>query len=197
MTKKPSPKNKLKWNLESISIEKLQGFHKNPRLLTNKAYSDLKASLEKFGLIDKPVITHDYTIIGGHQRCKILHDEGETEVECWVPNRKLTDKEVEELNIRLNKNTGEWDFDILANQWETDELYQYGFVEKDFFSAIGADNIDAEDVEGEDFDESITDNLALIVRFKIEIPNEDAAPFQNQLDELLKKFPTAKLEKKI
>lgn len=138
----PDP-NKLQWKLESISIAKLQEFHKNPRILTKKAYSDLKNSIDKFGLIDKPIITHDFKLIGGHQRCKILQDEGEIEVECWVPNRELTEKEVEELNIRMNKNTGEWDFDVLANEWDTDDLALWGWSDKEL-------GIDAEEEKSPD-----------------------------------------------
>ena len=40
-------------------------------------------------------------------------------------------KHVEELNIRLNKNTGEWDWDILANDWEVDDLLAWGFTEEE------------------------------------------------------------------
>jgi len=52
-------------------------------------------------------------------------------VECWYPSRLLTDKEVEELNIRLNKNTGNWDFDALANGFEVPDLLEWGFDERE------------------------------------------------------------------
>jgi hypothetical protein len=41
----------------------------------------------------------------------------------------LDEKEVEELNIRLNKNVGEWDFDTLGNEFETSDLLEWGFTE--------------------------------------------------------------------
>jgi len=44
-----------------------------------------------------------------------------------VPETKLSDRDVEELNIRLNRNTGEWDWDILANEWEVEDLQEWGF----------------------------------------------------------------------
>ena len=49
------------------------------------------------------------------------------EIDVRVPSRTLTDREVEELNIRLNKNTGSFDFDILANNFEVDDLLDWGF----------------------------------------------------------------------
>ena len=48
----------------------------------------------------------------------------------------LTDKEVEELNIRLNKNTGNWDFDALANRFEVPDLLEWGFDERELQLAI-------------------------------------------------------------
>ena len=48
-----------------------------------------------------------------------------------MPDHPLSEKEVEELNIRLNKNTGDWDWDVLANSWDPDELVEWGFTLKD------------------------------------------------------------------
>jgi ParB-like chromosome segregation protein Spo0J len=69
-------------------------------------------------------------ICGGHGRKKILERLGIKEVDCYIPSRKLTQKEFDELNIRLNKNiAGEWDFDILANDFELPDLIEWGFEE--------------------------------------------------------------------
>ena len=107
-------------------------------------------SLDKFGVIDKPIITPDGMVIGGHQRLRALEDLGYQSIECWVPDSDLTDKEIEELNIRLNKNGGEFDFEILANQFETEDLIKWGFSELEFGSI---DEIPQSDQEGDDDDE--------------------------------------------
>jgi len=80
-------------------------------------------------MIDKPIVNldSDNTIIGGHQRKHVLEATGVKECECWIPDRQLTEREVEELNIRLNKNTGSWDFDTLANEFELPDLVEWGF----------------------------------------------------------------------
>ena len=119
----------IKWKLETRSISGLKPHPRNPRQLSKHDHEHLSKSLDKFGLIDKPIINPDGCIIGGHQRVRVLQDSGITEVECWVPNKALADKEVDELCIRLNKNTGTFDFDILANQWEVDDLQEYGFLD--------------------------------------------------------------------
>ena len=62
---------------------------------------------------------------------EVLKDKGLVTVECWVPDRLLNEKEVEEFNIRLNRNNGEWDFDLLANVFEIGDLLTWGFEEED------------------------------------------------------------------
>lgn len=101
----------------------------NPRQLTDKQFKDLKKSLQKFGFVD-PVIVNTHKerkniIIGGHQRCKVWEELGND----TVPTVELclTFKQEQELNTRLNRNTGEWDFDKLANLFETDDLLDWGF----------------------------------------------------------------------
>ena len=121
----------MKWSLEARRIDGLSSYDKNPRRLTETQRHQLATSIDKFGIIDKPVLNFDGTIIGGHQRIAVLRDKGVEVVDCWIPDHKLEEKEVEELNIRLNRNNGEWDFDILANAFDIGNLLEWGFEESD------------------------------------------------------------------
>jgi len=112
-------------NIEKIEISKLKPATYNPRQITTKQYKDLKSSVEKFGLVDPIIVNKDMTIIGGHQRYKICKDLKHTEIDCVVLD--LSKEEERELNIRLNKNTGDFDMDILANEFDIDELVDWGF----------------------------------------------------------------------
>lgn len=134
------------WKIENRLIKDLKPHPKNPRKLSKHDAEHLQKSLEKFGLIDKPIVTSDGLIIGGHQRLSVLKKMGEKHVECYVSDRDLSDKDVEELNIRLNRNAGEWDYDILANQWEIDELLSHGFTQEEL-------SLDVEEISSEDPDE--------------------------------------------
>lgn len=118
----------IKWHLETRKIKELKPHPKNPRQITKDQDRNLKASLDKFGMAEVVVINTDNTIIGGHQRVRILKSQKQNEVECRVPERTLDEKEVDELNIRLNKNTAEWDYDVLADQWDLPDLIDYGFT---------------------------------------------------------------------
>jgi len=139
---------KINWTLKTFQLGELTDYYKNPRSLSEKEFKQLKASLDKFGMIDKPIVNADAanTIIGGHQRKHVLDASGVKECECWVPDRELTEREVEELNIRLNKNTGSWDFDTLANSFELDDLLDWGFDKGELDLDLWADEA-PEDVE--------------------------------------------------
>lgn len=124
------------WRLENRKISELKPYHKNPRLISKDQAANLSLCMEKFGLIDKPIVTRDGVIIGGHQRISLLKRNQQKEVECWIPNIDLSEKQIEELNLRLNKNQGEFDWDILANQYEGEELLTYGFEPEDLLGII-------------------------------------------------------------
>ena len=110
--------------ITKVKISELKQAEYNPRRLTTKQYSDLKASLEKFGLVDPIIINSDNTVIGGHQRLKIVRELGASEVPTVRVN--LSKEDERELNIRLNKNTAEWDMDLLCN-FDIDNLLEWGF----------------------------------------------------------------------
>ena len=111
--------------IEKIEINKLKPATYNPRQISTKQYKDLKSSVEKFGLVDPIITNKDFTIIGGHQRYKICKELKHKEIDCVVLD--LSKEEERELNIRLNKNTGDFDMDILANEFDIDELVDWGF----------------------------------------------------------------------
>ncbi len=131
----------IKWKLEKRKLSELKPYKKNPRNITEQGLKDLKKSIDKFGLAELITINVDNTIIGGHARYQTLKASGVKECDCLVPDRKLNAKEVEELNIRLNKNiAGVFDFDILANEFEIPDLLEWGFTKAE----LGISDIDIE-----------------------------------------------------
>ncbi len=131
----------------------------NPRELTKDQYNALKDSLLRFGVVD-PVIVNkhpdrDNIIIGGHQRSKVWEDMGNDKIPTVELSLTL-DKE-KELNVRLNKNTGQFDMDMLANHFEMDDLIEWGFENKE----LGDWGLNPDEL-GEGFD----------------LPDGDKEPFQ-------------------
>ncbi len=125
----------IEWHNEKRAIHDLIPYVANPRQITEKQAKDLKASLERFGIADPLIINTDDTIIGGHQRKKILETlmgyDPDYQIDVRVPDRELGIDEVRELNVRLNKNVAEWNFDTLANNFELDDLRDWGFEERE------------------------------------------------------------------
>lgn len=121
----------MKWNLEDRQTKELHDYDKNPRDITKEQASQLQESIDKFGLCEPIVINQDNEIIGGHQRVRIMQKLKKKYVEVYVPDRMLSANEVEELNLRLNKNVGVWDYDVLANSWDQSDILDWGFSEKE------------------------------------------------------------------
>ena len=125
--------------IEEIEISKLKPATYNPRQISTKQYNDLKKSIERFGLVDPIIINKNgNVVVGGHQRLKICKELKHTEIDCVVLD--LNKEEERELNIRLNKNTGEFDMDILANEFDIDQLTDWGFKHIDL--DINIDKLD-------------------------------------------------------
>jgi len=117
----------INWSSSRRKIEELKPAAYNPRQATETDCQQLRRSLSEFNLADPIIINLDNTVIGGHFRLKILKEQGVTEVDVRVPDRLLTPTEEMTLNLRLNKNNGQWDLDALAN-FDEDMLKDVGWT---------------------------------------------------------------------
>jgi DNA modification methylase len=117
----------------NIAISDLIHPEYNPRQISEKDFEQLKKSLTGFGAVEPAVINNhpgrENIIVGGNQRIRAALHLGWKEYPCYIVD--LPEERERELNIRLNKNTGEWDMDILANEFEIDNLKEWGFSDED------------------------------------------------------------------
>lgn len=115
------------------------------------AYEKLKRSMTEFGYVE-PIIWNEETgnIVGGHQRFKVLIEEGHTEVECVVV--KLTSDREKALNVALNKVTGDWEFDALADLIKDLEAQDFDVT------LTGFDAAEIEDLFSQVHDKDATDD---------------------------------------
>lgn len=107
--------NKLVWTTEKRKINDLIPCEINPRKISDEKQKELLKKIEKFNLVEIPVINKDNILISGHQRCKCFQilGRGEELIDVRVPNRQLTDKEKKEYMVISNRHDGEFDFEIL------------------------------------------------------------------------------------
>jgi len=126
-------KQKIHWSVSKRKTQDLIKNGYNPRKLEDNERIDLENSIREFGTV-VPVIlnigSRENYIIGGEQRVKIYADLGITEVECMIPSRELTLDEEKNLNLRLNKNTGSWNEDLLKD-FEMNMLLDVGFGDEE------------------------------------------------------------------
>lgn len=111
--------------IEKVNIKQLKMAEYNPRKdlkPEDEEYKKIKKSIQEFGYVSPIIINYDMTVIGGHQRLKVLKDLNYNDIECVIVN--LNKNKEKALNIALNKITGEWDNakleELLAELKETD-----------------------------------------------------------------------------
>lgn len=116
-----------------VGVHELKPATYNPRKWTDEAISGLKESISRFGLVDPILVNRadnrKNIVIGGHFRLKVAKDLGYKEVPVVYLNIPDINKE-KELNIRLNKNLGDWDINLLAD-FDESFLSELGFSSED------------------------------------------------------------------
>ncbi len=108
-------KSAMEWR--TIPIDDLRPAAYNPRKKLkagDKEYEKIKNSIQEFGYVEPIIVNYDMTVIGGHQRLTVLKDLGYTVVECVVLHIEDEHK-VKALNVALNKITGAWNEQLLAD----------------------------------------------------------------------------------
>lgn len=137
--------NNLK--IEYVSIDLLKVNDKNPRKWSKQQKEELKESIQRFGAVD-PVIVNSHKdrkniVIGGHFRLEVCKELGHTTIPVVYVN--LMPEKEQELNLRLNRNHGEFDLDILK-EFDESLLKDIGFTSEEI------DNIFPSDEQPEQFD---------------------------------------------
>lgn len=112
-----------------VKISELKASTYNPRKWSEEAVAGLTASIKQFGLVD-PILVNSAenrrnVVIGGHFRLKVAKDLGYKEVPVVYVDIPDEAKE-KELNLRLNRNLGDWDYELLA-KFDESLLTDVGF----------------------------------------------------------------------
>ncbi|MEK6840258.1 MAG: DNA methyltransferase [Nanoarchaeota archaeon] len=134
-----------------VAISQLRGASYNPRKWDDKAAAQLAESIRRFGLVDPLIVNsaenRDNIVIGGHFRLHIAKDLGFKEVPVVYINIPDIEKE-KELNLRLNKNTGEFDWNLLA-KFDESFLADVGFSSEELDDVFNVDIPEEFDLEKE------------------------------------------------
>ena len=138
----------INWETVTLTIAELKQYDQNPRSVSKKSFSKLVRSIKEDGYHQRIIVDSDNRIIGGHARRNALLKAGygpTDTIEVLRADRTLSEDEFRRINIRDNLEYGEFDFEILANNFDPEKLVDWGMdkvfanidkqVEKEFDAA--------------------------------------------------------------
>lgn len=114
--------------IEEVPLEQLKEFPGNPRVWREKPDADLTDSLQRFGQVDPILIDQNNVIVGGNFRAHVMKKLGYKTIKCV--RLQLSEDQARELNLRLNKNQGEWSWELLA-EFDESLLADVGFTSEE------------------------------------------------------------------
>lgn len=119
----------INWETATLTIAELKQYDQNPRSVSKKSFSKLVRSIKEDGYHQRIIVDSDNRIIGGHARRNALLKAGygpTDSIEVLRADRQLSEDEFRRINIRDNLEYGEFDFEILANNFDPEKLVDWG-----------------------------------------------------------------------
>jgi len=141
-----------------VKIDKIKTNPKNPRLIKDEKYEQLKKSIKEFPQMLKLreiIVDENMVILGGNMRYKACKELGIKEVEIKIAEN-LTEEQKKEFIVKDNVGYGEWNWDMIANEWDADQVTGWGLdllvsTEQD----IDFDNIKSTEDRKKEFKEQL------------------------------------------
>ena len=171
--------------IQKININEIFSNPNNPRIIKDFKFKKLVKSIKEFPEMLKlrPIVVNkDGGIIGGNMRYKACKEVGLKEVYI-IKAENLSEKQIEQFIIKDNVGFGEWDWDILANGWDTKELKDWGIDVWQPEEAIDYSVLDEIDLE-EQLDNLYDQTKKSII---LEYAAKDFEPIKKIYDELKNK----------
>jgi ParB-like chromosome segregation protein Spo0J len=162
-----------------VEISKIRNNTNNPRFIKDDKFRKLVKSIKEFPemLELRPIVVdEDMIVLGGNMRLKACIEAGLKEVHIKIAEN-LTEDQKKEFIVKDNVGFGEWDWDLLANEWDTELLEEWGLDLK---------------LTDDSEDEYTND-----VKITLSLNNEYLEDFKNELDILLSKHPNVLVKFKI
>jgi hypothetical protein len=143
---------------KSISINQIKLNPNNPRIVKDDKFKKLVKSIQDFPemLNIRPIVVNDdMVVLGGNMRLKACKEAGLKEVPV-IKASSLTEEQQREFIIKDNVGFGEWDWDMIANEWDAEQVTEWGLDIPDF----AIQNLEATEDDFEIPDEIETDIIA-------------------------------------
>jgi hypothetical protein len=138
--------------IKNIKLSEIKSNPNNPRIIKDDKFRKLVKSIQEFPkmLEIRPIVVNaDMIVLGGNMRLKACKEAGLKEVPVIFAD-DLTEDEQKQFIIKDNVGFGEWDWDMIANEWDADQIEEWG-LDLPFDAKID----DMEDGETLDFEQSV------------------------------------------
>ena len=113
--------------VQSVKISDVKSNPNNPRLIKDDKFTKLVQSLKDFpemANVRPIVVNQDFVVLGGNMRLKAMKEAGWKEVPVQVVD--WSEEQQKEFIVKDNVGFGEWDWDMLANEWDAEDLEKWG-----------------------------------------------------------------------
>lgn len=166
--------------MERVDIRQIRPNPDNPRFIKEGKFEKLVKSIKEFPemLELRPIVVNqDMVVLGGNMRLKACEEAGIEQVPIIFADN-LTEEQQKEFIIKDNSSFGEWDWDLLANEWDASDLIDWGMdLPKEW-------SLDPEEL-GEDF--SLADgDREPFQQMTFKLADEQAEQIKNALDDIKK-----------
>jgi ParB-like chromosome segregation protein Spo0J len=154
-----------------VKISSIKMNKENPRVIRDEKFNKIVKSINEFPemLKIRPIVVNDdMVVLGGNMRLRACKEAGLKEVPIIVAS-ELTEEQQKEFIIKDNVAYGEWDWDILANTWDENQLTDWGLDVWKQAADIDYSVLDEEDLSG-DLDDKVKNIKKSI---QIEFESED------------------------
>ena len=162
--------------IQNVPINTVKSNPNNPRIIKDDKFAKLVKSINEFPqmLNLRPIVVNDdMVVLGGNMRLKACKEAGLKEIPI-IKASELTEQQQKEFIVKDNVGYGEWDWSDLANNWDSDQLEEWGLDIPGFS--------DVEDL-GENF--SLPDgDKAPFQQMTFTLADEQATQIKNAIDEI-------------
>ena len=147
--------------IQNVPINTVKANPNNPRIIKDDKFAKLVKSINEFPqmLNLRPIVVNDdMVVLGGNMRLKACKEAGLKEIPI-IKASELTEQQQKEFIVKDNVGYGEWDWNDLANNWNADQLQDWGL------DIPGFDDVSFEDKNKELTLDDITDSMTINLKY--------------------------------
>lgn len=167
--------NDINKSIQIVDIKSVKSNPNNPRIIKDDKFNKLVKSIKEFPKMLKIrpiVVNNDMVVLGGNMRLKACKEAGLKEVSI-IKASDLTEEEQKQFIIKDNVGFGEWDWEIIANEWNAEDLTEWGLDVWQQPVEVDYSILDEEDVSDQLKD--MTDGVKKAIQIEFEAEHYEEA----------------------